>query len=216
MKIPSPVSGPLADPARAVELATRDELELPEFTELTGVGAGKWGVYDINEHGVTIEPYTRLEDLPPDEQVHAQRLKREYSLTFPCTPEAFMTWFDATRATNGISDFALAPTFQTAVRRGAVASSAPTRRSYPSGDIVKAFACKPVPADNKHWWDQRLRDPRKYDLEDARALEGKAKRPSRWYPDVVGGWLVEKQHMSRDAVVGAVERHFPDVDANLI
>jgi hypothetical protein len=203
------VNGSLTAAERAAQIATLEQLGLLEFTELTGVGAGRYGVFRVSESGITFDQLP-LEDLPVSDQIALQRAVRELSLRFPCSPEQLMEWHTATRGTNSVSDFDLAPAFEAEMRRRNPEVGA--RASCPADAVVKAFAVRPTAAANKKWWDARLRDPRKYGLVAGRALKGKAKRPSRWYPDVVAGWLVDKQHMSHSAVTRAVEQHFPDVD----
>jgi hypothetical protein len=205
----------LATPERAIEIASQEQIGLLEFTELTGVGAGRFGPYRIDESGVNVD-HVPLAELPPREQISVQRAKRAHTLSFPCSPESFGDWYQATRATNGVSDFPLAPAFGAEMRRRVAASSVADRPTYPSDAIVRAFTVRPGASSNKSWWDARLRDPGKYHLETARACKGKAKIPSRWYPDVVGGWLIDKGHMTRGPVVAAVTKNFPDVDVNLI
>jgi len=208
-------SGPLTTPERATEITTLEQIGLLEFAELTGVGAGRFGPYRVDESGVNVD-HVPLAELPPRDQISVQRAKRAHTLSFPCSPEAFMAWYEATCGTNGISDFSLAPAFKKEMRSRTGAGTMPSRYSCPSQEIAKAFAVKTNANDNRNWWGLRLRDPGKYGLSHARAHKGKAKMPSRWYPDVVAGWLIDKERMTRDDAVKAVETNFPNVDADLI
>ena len=90
------------------------------------------------------------------------------------------------------------------------------KASVPSGQIVAAFRVQPDAAKNKHWWENRMRHAKRYELKDARAVPGKAKTPSRWYPLQIALWLIDKRHLSAEKVRLAVEKHFPQIDSSLL
>jgi hypothetical protein len=219
MKTPTAkTSGPFADPARAAEIALMDECEfgLTEFIELTGIGVSSYGIYRVSTAGVSIDPEAKLGDFSAVDQVEILRANRRLSLSFPCTPAEFMTFYDATRGTNGVSDFPLAKGFAEALRRHEGPSSEGAEPSVSSGRIVAAFKVRPAERENAKWWDLRLRNPRRYRLASARAARGVAKRPSRWYPVRVAGWLIDEKLIARDAVLRAMEKNFPDYDVDLL
>ncbi len=242
--------GPFADSARAAEIASMDTFGLLEFTELTGVGAGDYGTYRVSTAGVSLilalhfnemelskrsaegQPVgprvagdsqhkdMELSNWTPEEQLVIQRAALAPALTFPCSPEGFMSWYDAIRGPDGAgefaaSDFPLAQAFEKAVRRSEGSSSDRKRFSCTSQEIAAAFAVKTEPAKNAAWWADRLGDPAKYgkqSLVGARASKGNPRNPSRWYPDVVAGWLLEKEYLPPSAVINAMQRAFPAVE----
>src|SRR5271170_1606098 len=104
-------SGPFADPARAREIALLDEIGLPEFTELTGVGVGDYGIYRVSPTGISIRASESLADLTAVQQNAIHQAARFLTRSFPCAPAQLMTWYDATRGEEGISDFPLARGF---------------------------------------------------------------------------------------------------------
>ena len=55
-------TGPFASRARAAEIALMDEFGLPEFTELTGVGVGKFTNYSVGVAGVSLRVAEGLAD----------------------------------------------------------------------------------------------------------------------------------------------------------
>ena len=61
--------------------------------------------------------------------------EEQFSLKFPCPPLRFQEWYDATRGTNGVSDFPLALGFLKALAGTDDLRSQPV----PSSAIVKAF-----------------------------------------------------------------------------
>jgi len=213
---------PLATPTRAAELARlQDEgIGLSEFIELTGVGAGCLGIYRISSNGVSVldEQAASLTDYSAGQQHDILSARRNFGLQFPCSPIELMSWYERTRESNGVSDFPLAPGFELELRR--IQGAAPSDRlSVPSSKVAAAFAVKPDPAENRAWWDRRFRDPNKYGgavLTAARAAKGHQKYPSRWYPDVLAAWLVERGFLSREDVLRAIAQHFPDVDVDLL
>jgi hypothetical protein len=127
-----------------------------------------------------------------------------------------MTFYDATGGTNGVSDFPLAKGFAEELRRHEGPSSEGAEPSVSSGRIVAAFKVRPAERENAKWWDLRLRNPGRYRLASARAARGVAKRPSRWHPVRVAGWLIDEKLIARDAVLRAMEKNFPDYDVDLL
>ncbi len=82
--------------------------------------------------------------------------------------------------------------------------------SVPSADIVEAFRIKDDDRENAAWWDQRMRDAKRYGLLDARTAKGRLQVPSYWRPDLVAIWLIDKGHLSTKTAKHIVLRHFPD------
>jgi hypothetical protein len=83
-----------------------------------------------------------------------------------------------------------------------------TKYAVASDKIVAAFVVKSH--NNETWWNVRMRDAIRYDLESCRARRGAGlQRPSYWYPDAVAGWLVEKEHMTKTKVARILRSHFP-------
>src|SRR5947207_12750643 len=94
------VDGPSADRTRAAEIAGMDEFGLLEFIELTGVCAGNFGNHRISTAGVSFllaEAVNEvdLSNWTADEQTALLLANRLPMLTFPCTPDDFMSWYDA-------------------------------------------------------------------------------------------------------------------------
>jgi hypothetical protein len=85
----------------------------------------------------------------------------------------------------------------------------------PSSDIVDAFRIKDDDTDNAAWWDQRMRDAKRYGLLDARTAKGRLQNPSYWRPDLVAIWLIDKGHLSTKTAKRIVLRRFPDSAATL-
>jgi hypothetical protein len=213
------------DPARAAEIAAMDTFGLMEFTELTGVGAGDYGNYRVSASGVSLMlaadfKKINLSEWTTEEQLIIQRAEKAPALIFPCSPEALMAWHDATRGPDsaskrGISDFPLAEAFEKAIRGREDASSDRLRFSCPSTNIISAFPVKADPKVNEAWWAERLGDPLKYggpSLVGARARKGDPRNPSRWYPDVVAAWLIDRKYLSPHATIQSLKRSFPDLD----
>ena len=201
-----------ATPERAKEIAGMQKFSLPEFIELTGIGVGNYGIYNVSREGVTL-PQSDLEHLTPSIQqslLHAEQALP--NLAFPCTPEAFVDWYDTTRGDNGTSDFPLAAGFLTAL----VGTKASQGTPQPSSAIIKAFRKDSDDNKNHKWWDDRLRAAKKYGLTEARALKGRAQQPSLWHPTLVAFWLIEKGYINRALVVKALETHFPDADTSFL
>jgi len=158
----------------------------------------------------------RLEDWSHAEQVEIRRAARLLSLKFDCPPAEFMRWYNETRATNGVSDFALAKGFEeTLEQHGRFAGNRATP-SVTSAEIVSAFRVKSDRAANKNWWGQRLRNPQRYGLTHARAATGGARLQSRWFPVQVAAWLIDRNHLRREAVDRAMRDAFPAFDADIL
>ena len=203
----------LATPERAAEIAGMKEFGLAEFIELTGIGLGRHGIYRISREGVTVrDADDRAELLAPSDQLRTLRAEEKLELRFPCEPVRFQEWYDATRGENRVSDIPLAPGFLKALVRHGEASTSHLGPPCPSSKIVAAFKVKPNAADNKKWWDDRMRGAKRYGLLQARASIGRAKQQSRWHPVLVAAWLLEKKPQMRARVLREMEQHFPGVD----
>ncbi len=220
-------TGPFATGARASEIALMDEFGLAEFTELTGVGVGDHGIYRVGPTGVSLRVSEGGADFTPIEQHKLHQAARQLTLAFPCMPAAFMTWYDATRGTpragpqgqpagRGVSDFPLAKGFAEELEAGGGAAIAMKKGSAPSSRIIAAFRVKPDLAENKKWWDNRMRHAARYKLEVARASTGRAGTASQWDPLQIAVWLVDREHLPSEKVRLAVEEHFPKIDSSLL
>jgi hypothetical protein len=192
---------------------------LREFIELTGI-SGRYGIYRIDRRGVTVRTQDDEADLAaePAAQVVALLAAEEHlSLVFPCSPEDFVKWYDATRGgTNGVSDLPLAPGFLKALADEGKMQLDRLGPITPSSKIAAAFKVKLVDEENLKWWENRLRSAKKYGLVSARASPGRASQQSHWSPVMVAAWLIEKEHLTRDAVLRAMQKHFPDCDTDLL
>lgn len=218
--------GPIADPMRAKEIAEMEEFGLHEFRELTGIGVGAYSIYVISENGVGLSS----DDYPQSDltarQQHELERARKLALKFPCTPTQFSEWYEATRGEvddkepakgRAPSDFPLASGFQLVMERGNNGFIQDANKSVTSSEIISAFQVKTTAAENREWWDERLRDAKKRGLLHARLQEGRRGRgnnPSYWSPYFVAIWLIDKQHMSRNAVLAAMGEHFPQIDCD--
>ncbi len=204
---------------RASEIARIKEFGLSEFIELTGVGAGLYGIYLVERTGVTLPAMDdkSLTELSSRGQVELLQAEAKFTLSFPCPPQDFVTWYDHTRATNGVSDFPLAEGFLKVFSRqeNAKASSVHGPATL-SSTVIAMFQVKSNPTDNKKWWDDRMRNPKKYGLQEARASVGRAKQQSKWYPGIVAGWLVDKKHLTPGKASRALSSSFPDLDTSLL
>jgi hypothetical protein len=87
--------------------------------------------------------------------------------------------------------------------------------SVPSSAIIDAFRIKDDDAENTAWWDQRMRDAKRYGLVDARTAKGRLRSPSYWRPDMIAIWLVDRGHLSTKTAKHIVLHHFPDWTDNL-
>ena len=125
--------GPSATPRRAAEIAAMEQFGLLEFIELTGIGAGDFGAYRVNPSGVSLVLADDVKDADlgrytRDQQGAILAAKAAPRLTFPCTPAAFMTWYDSTRGMGsgekrGVGEFPLVEAFEREVRRREGASA---------------------------------------------------------------------------------------------
>lgn len=212
-------------PARAVEIANMRNFGLREFIEITGVGAGEYGIYLISEtNGVEIK-MTPLADIDAVGQKNLLQAREKLSLKFPCTPTEFSKWHDATRGeisleSNGEatpSDFPLHKSFIDQINTNLGHPPSKIKDAVTSLVIKDAFNGIPKDADSK-WWGVRLRDPDNYGLSDARVAKGKAGRnnPSLWDPIAVGSWIIEKYPELKNKVIQACKKHFPDHDTDFL
>ncbi|MCG9077459.1 hypothetical protein [Laribacter hongkongensis] len=87
---------------------------------------------------------------------------------------------------------------------------APAIPAVPSRAIIDAFQIKTSDADNFAWWDERMRDAKRYGLFEARTAKGRLQNPSFWRPDLIAVWLVEKEHLSAKTAKRIVLHQFPD------
>jgi len=213
--------GPFASGARAAEIALMEEFGLEEFTELTGVGIGDYGIYRVGQKGVSLRASDALTSLTVEEQNAVHQLARKVTLKFPCEPATFLSWYDATRGQPspgraGISDFPLAEGFERTLRLEPSARAGKGGPSVASGEIISAFLVEENAKANYEWWNRRLRHPGRFSLIGARAAQGRAKIPSRWYPHVVAAWLIDRQHLSREVVVRVMEKRFEAFPRDLL
>jgi hypothetical protein len=127
-----------------------------------------------------------------------------------------MSWYNQTRAKNGVSDVPLAPAFERARPSPGGRFGPDHGAPVPSAAIVSAFKVYDGVTENNRWWDAKMRNARRCGLEPARFSRGRAKIPARWSPLLVGAWLVDNGHMSLAAVRKALRQHFPDVNFDLL
>lgn len=143
-----------ADESRATELADRYELTVDDFIELTGIGAGDYGIYRVTDAGVVLRVAAdvRRDRWPTDQQVQLNRAAAALQLAFPCTPAELLAWHERTRGANRApSDFPLSDTFVRSVRRHLGVDEHSSTPSVPSNDIVCAFevsGSEPMPTIN--------------------------------------------------------------------
>lgn len=94
-------------------------------------------------------------------------------------------------------------------------SSTPLIPQIPTGDVTTAeiIAAFPVCADetaNTKWWKNRMSEAKDNGLKEARTYAGRLQDPSRWRPDGIAFWLVNKGHMQAKVVKRIITRTFPD------
>lgn len=219
-------AGGIANRARATEIALMTDFGLPEFLELTGIGAGAYGIYDISEEQVTVSKEST--GLAAQQQHELNVAHRRLTLKFPCKPLEFAKWYEATCGTPASaedgklrpapSDFPLADGFLETLKRLGSSSLDDLSNAAPSNAIVSAFPVKTDPIENKNWWGRRLRDPRNSGLLESRVAAGRSGRnnPSYWNAILVALWLIEKKHLAPAKVRTALANHFPDLDASLL
>ena len=82
--------------------------------------------------------------------------------------------------------------------------------SVTSNAIIEAFRIKENETENTEWWDERLRDAKRYGLLDARTSKGRLRIPSYWRPDLIAAWLIDRKHLSAKTVIHIVLHQFPD------
>lgn len=92
---------------------------------------------------------------------------------------------------------------------------APLIPQIPSGDvttaeIIAAFPVKQDEAANTKWWKNRMSEAKDNKLKEARTYAGRLQDPSRWRPDGIAFWLVNKGHMQAKVVKRIITRTFPD------
>lgn len=122
-------------------------------------------------------------------------------LILPCTPAALAVWAER-------NEFFLPPSFLSAVGGGGHTTTPVSR-----ADIVFYFKVKPDEAANQKWWDERMRDAKRYGLEQARASRGRGKKSQpMFYPDLIAAWLVDKKHMDGPAAAAVLRKHFSECE----
>lgn len=205
---------------RVLEIAGLLEFGAYEFCELTGVPIGTYGIYEIDQEGVRIRLQPSDEFWTTRQNIEIRNATEGTSLSFPCSPDTFLIWYDRTRSNNGISDFPLPEGYLKVLGRQpeaptSVASQVP---AVPSSKIIEAFEVIPNPAENKKWWDERMRSAKKYGLETARASRGRGGRgcPSNWHPLSVGIWLMDRGYLHDSAVIHAIKKYFPDCNVDYL
>lgn len=214
-------SDPLASDERARELAQSqadDAIGLPEFIELTGVGAGHYSMFQIGDEGVELRDVDTFyyEDLSPDQQLEFLRAREGLRLRFPCSVAAFMSWYDRTRGEKGVSDFPIASAFERALPSPGEKFSPIHGAAVPSASIVAAFQVGGTNTDNASWWDDKMRNAKRNGLVIARVARGRGRVPAFWAPLPVAAWLVEKRYMKKGAARRVLQEHFRDADADLL
>ena len=212
-------NGPHATPERAAEIAGMDKFGLLEFWELTGIGGGPYGIYEIREEGIVLRLADVQSNLTEQSRVSIRNFVERSSLSFPCFSADFLIWYEGTRAKNGVSDFPLANGFLKALDKEFRVESINEVDPVPSQKIIEAFPVETDFLENKRWWGERMRSAVKYaGLLDARASKGKggSGNPSYWHPMVVAAWLIDKDHLAKNTVIHAVQTHFPECNVDLL
>lgn len=213
-------------PARASDIADMRSIGLAEFIEITEVGEGSLGIYQINVDGITIR-LPKLSDLEPVDQNAILQAQKKLSLRFPCSPTDLKKWHDATRGEIGknesgkderaSSDFPLHRGFIDQINSNLGHPPSKIKNAVSADKIKDAFAGIPTGTDRK-WWDLRVRDPSNYGLSDARVAKGKGGRgnPSLWDPVAIAAWVIEKHPELKNKVIHACKNHFPDHDTDFL
>ena len=78
--------GPFANRDRATEIALMDQFGLAEFTELTGVGVGDYGIYRVDPDGISLRAIESLADFTASQQNAIHQAEHTLTLGFRCTP----------------------------------------------------------------------------------------------------------------------------------
>jgi hypothetical protein len=195
--------------ARAAEIAGMNVFGVLEFVELTGIELGPYGIYRVDNDGVQI-------GLLADESTFTGRQRIDLrdaceklcKLDFPCSPEDFYNWYETTLGENRVSDFPLATGFLDALGKKLPPRATSGVSPVPSTKIMEAFDVRPETAQNRDWWNARMRSAKRYGLTNARASQGGRGRgkPSYWQPLVIAVWLIEKKHLTKGTVIQAVMR----------
>lgn len=213
------VNRSLADSKRALEIAKLSTFGFLEFYELTGIDAGEYGIYDLDDQGVRL----RLSD-DDSELTGRQRLairnarEKLVDLDFPCTPQSFCNWYQTTCGTNSVSDFPLAEGFFKAVTKKEPIALRNSEPPVTASEIIEAFDVVTDRKANDEWWNDRMRSAKKYGLVEARISQGRRgiKNSSLWHPVAVASWLIERKCMEKTSVIHLTRTHFPDYDVDYI
>jgi len=108
---------------QCLDLARKPELTVAEWTELTGIGRGVFGMYDISADAVRFRRWTdeEIRKSPSSEQPDMERENTSEALRFPCTPCALVAFIDS--ADIGGRHFDVPDAFREAATTQAVAES---------------------------------------------------------------------------------------------
>lgn len=86
----------------------------------------------------------------------------------------------------------------------------PPAGDVPSDEIIAAFPVVADEKENTEWWKKRMREAKDYGLTDARTYAGRLREQSRWQPNLIAFWLVDKGYMKAKVVKRIITRCFPD------
>ncbi|MBS3935410.1 MAG: hypothetical protein KGZ43_04480 [Sulfuritalea sp.] len=86
----------------------------------------------------------------------------------------------------------------------------PPAGDVPSDEIIAAFPVVADEKENTEWWKKRMREAKDYGLTDARTYAGRLREQSRWQPNLIAFWLVDKGYMKAKVVKRIITRSFPD------
>ena len=86
----------------------------------------------------------------------------------------------------------------------------PPAGDVPSDEIIAAFPVVADEKENTEWWKKRMREAKDYGLTDARTYAGRLREQSRWQPNLIAFWLVDKGYMKAKVVKRIITRNFPD------
>ncbi len=212
--------GPPANRSRAKAIAHMDEFGLDEFIELTGIGSGRYGIYRIDDSGISIMDAGDACDLSPDREHAIRQASKKLSLRFPCSPKQFIDWYDFTKGLPsksksgqeqpGVSDFPLARGFLPEID---YLSTSPDR-PVSTEQIIAAFTVG-SPEESNRWWKERMGSANRNGLTECRATGGRG-RKSTWHPTAVATWMIGKKGFRQATVVAVMKEHFADYDISFL
>lgn len=97
------------------DLASQPKLTVADWTDLTGVGRGMFGMYQVSAECVEFRRWSdhEIRQYPSADQVDMERENASPALSFPCSPDELVTFVD--KACIGGRHFELPESFRSAV-----------------------------------------------------------------------------------------------------